>query len=98
VKGGRAYVQKPQNPAPRRWLTGNLIERMMKPVEKSIMPVKSASTRVMAPAAAKAVRPNGAKPRVKKTRVPKLEAKKLESFKVLMEKYRGKATFAGFDE
>ena len=27
----------------------------------------------------------------------KLEAKRLESFKALMAKYRGKATFAGFD-
>jgi len=61
------------------------------------MPAKAASTRVPAKVAAKSVRANGAKPRAKTARMSKLEAKRLESFKALMAKYRGKATFAGFD-
>lgn len=61
------------------------------------MPAKAASARVTAKIAAKSVRTNGAKPRAKKARMSKLEAKRLESFKALMTKYRGKATFAGFD-
>jgi hypothetical protein len=61
------------------------------------MPAKAASARVTAKIASKSVRANGAKPRAKKTRMSKLEAKRLESFKALMTKYRGKATFAGFD-
>jgi hypothetical protein len=61
------------------------------------MLTKAATTRAKAGVAAKSVRTTGAKPRAKKTRMSKLEAKRLESFKALMAKYRGKATFAGFD-
>jgi hypothetical protein len=69
----------------------------MKSLEQMIMPVRSASRRVEAPVAARSARANGAKPRAEKVRMAKIEAKRLKSFKVLMKKYRGKATFAGFD-
>jgi hypothetical protein len=69
----------------------------MKSLEQTVMPSKSASRRVEAPVAARSVRANGAKPRAKKARMSKLEAKRLESFEALMNKYRGKATLAGFD-
>ena len=61
------------------------------------MPAKAASARATVKVAARSVRKAGAKPRAKKARMSKLEAKRLESFKALMAKYRGKATFAGFD-
>jgi hypothetical protein len=61
------------------------------------MPAKAASTHVTAKVAAKSVRPATTKPAAKKVRMSKLEAKRLESFKALMAKYRGKATFAGLD-
>jgi hypothetical protein len=62
------------------------------------MPAKAASTRAIAGVASKSVRAADAKPGAKKARLSKLEAKRLEQFKSLMEKYRGKATFAGLDE
>jgi len=61
------------------------------------MPAKAAATRVTVKLDAKSVRSATAKLAVKKVRMSKLEAKRLEQFKALMEKYRGKATFAGFD-
>ena len=61
------------------------------------MPAKVASTRATANVAAKSVRSADAKAGAKKARLSKLEAKRLEQFKALMEKYRGRATFAGFD-
>jgi len=61
------------------------------------MPAKAASTRVTAKVASKSVRTTGAKAAARKVRLSKLEAKRLEQFKALMEKYGGKATFAGFD-
>lgn len=61
------------------------------------MPVKAASTRVTAKISGKSVHVAGSQPEAKKARLSKLEAKRLEQFKALMEKYRGKATFAGYD-
>ncbi len=61
------------------------------------MPSKAASTRVNAKIAAKSLRRSDAKPRAKKPRISKIEADRLAHFKALMEKYRGKATFAGLD-
>jgi hypothetical protein len=61
------------------------------------MPDKSASKRVKTPVVAKSARANGAKRRAKKVHLSKLEAERLEKFKALILKYRGKATFAGFD-
>jgi hypothetical protein len=61
------------------------------------MPSKSASTRVTNKVAGKSVSAAPARPAANKARVSRLEAKRLESFKTLMAKYRGKATFAGFD-
>lgn len=62
------------------------------------MPAKSASTRVNAKMAAKAVRTTSAKRRVKKPRMTKVEAERLEHFKALMKKFGGKGSFAGLDE
>jgi len=59
---------------------------------------KTASTRASTKVAAKSVRASVAKPRTKKMRISKVEAERLEKFKALMEKFRGKATFAGLDE
>ena len=61
------------------------------------MPSKSASTRATTKVAGKSVRAAPAKPAANKARVSRLEARRLESFKAMMTKYRGKATFAGFD-
>ncbi|HUH63934.1 MAG TPA: hypothetical protein VLZ50_13095 [Terracidiphilus sp.] len=62
------------------------------------MPSKAASTRADAKVAAKAVRRNGARPRVKKPRMTKIEAERLAHFKALMLRTGGKCQFAGFDE
>jgi hypothetical protein len=64
---------------------------------ETVMPSKAASTRVDAKVASKSVRRRDANPRAKKPRISKIEAERLAHFKALMEKYRGKATFAGFD-
>jgi hypothetical protein len=61
------------------------------------LPVKAASTRMTANVSGKSVRAAGVRPEARNARLSKLEAKRLEQFKALMEKYRGKATFAGYD-
>jgi hypothetical protein len=61
------------------------------------MPAKTASNRITAKVSSKSVRGTGAKTGAKKAHLSKLEAKRLEQFKALMEKYLGKAMFAGFD-
>jgi hypothetical protein len=62
------------------------------------MPAKSASTRVKAKVARKAVSAPKAEPPAKKVRMSRLEAGRLAKFKALMKKYEGKLAFAGSDE
>ena len=61
------------------------------------MSARSASEKVGAKVAAKAVRANGTKRRAKKIRMSRLESRRLEDFKALMLKYGGKGVFAGYD-
>ena len=66
-------------------------------LEHNVMPAKRPSKSTKAEVSAKSVRANTAKPRKGKVRMSKLELERLESFKALMEKYRGKCSFAGYD-
>jgi len=89
-------VPIPQRPTGALSLTRVFCRRMTE-AGAFAMPAKAASTRVAARIAGKSVPAAGAKPRAPKTAMSKLEAKRLEGFKSLMKKFRGKATFAGFD-